>query len=626
MLIRWQILIAVAALSLAVGAAQYLVQRAVIEPSFASLEHDAAVTDMDRVESAISRDMEHVQTMSTDWGDWDETYRFMEDRREDFIAQSIMNDALKNLRVDAIAFVDLTGKFIWARALRSGSLEPLPINFISRGALPEHSVWSDALRSATKASAYVQTDRGLMLVAIAPILNGNHQGPSRGSVLLGRLLTDQEIARIGEQAHADVYQVHSSNGGASLAQVIPGLAPSATEAFQVNDSELTSYRVLMANNTPLTILKLNTPHTITERGKTAMRTSLGLMLVGVVIGLLVLLLLLHWIVVRPLGRLVRQTRLIGSADEPTSAIEVRSRDELGELALEFNEMVERLAQMRKLLVDRSFSAGIAENASGILHNLGNAITPLGAKVHALRDRLKTAPAADMALVMDELKGTVDPSRRADLNLFLQMTAQEFTEILALAEGDSEDILRYTRDLQSILLEQSLHSNAPKVLEVVKLADLIEQGAELVAPELRSHLILEMDPSLAEVGPVRLARTVMRQIVQNLIVNAAQALPPSGSGRLRISAKIVETGDRSMVELIFADDGAGISPENLKNIFVKHFSTKSKVTNAGIGLHWCANSLNALGGALRVDSLGLNLGATFTISIPLDQPEAQRAAA
>src|ERR1035438_3724260 len=356
MLIRWQILIAVAALSLAVGAAQYLVQRAVIEPSFASLEHDAAVTDMDRVESAINRDMEHVQTMSTDWGDWDETYRFMEDRREDFIAQSIMNDALKNLRVDAIAFVDLTGKFIWARALRSGSLEPLPINFISRGALPEHSVWSDALRSATKASAYVQTDRGLMLVAIAPILNGNHQGPSRGSVLLGRLLTDQEIARIGEQAHADVYQVHSSNGGASLAQVIPGLAPSATEAFQVNDSELTSYRVLMAKNTPLTILKLNTPHNITQRGKTAMRTSLGLMLVGVVIGLLVLLLLLHWIVMRPLGRLVRQTRLIGSADEPTSAIEVRSRDELGELALEFNEMVERLAQMRKLLVDRSFSS------------------------------------------------------------------------------------------------------------------------------------------------------------------------------------------------------------------------------------------------------------------------------
>jgi signal transduction histidine kinase len=119
---------------------------------------------------------------------------------------------------------------------------------------------------------------------------------------------------------------------------------------------------------------------------------------------------------------------------------------------------------------------------------------------------------------------------------------------------------------------------------------------------------------------------MRQIVQNLIVNAAQALPPSGRGQLCISAKTVKTGGRSMLELIFADNGVGISPENLKNIFVKHFSTKSKVSNAGIGLHWCANSLNALGGALRVDSLGLNLGATFTIAIPLDQPESQRTAA
>jgi two-component system, NtrC family, sensor kinase len=625
MLIRWKILIAVAALSSAVGAAQYFVQRAVIEPSFASLEHDAAVTDMDRVEAAIGQEMEHLQTMSTDWGDWDGTYRFMEDRHEDFIVQNIMTDALKNLRVDAIAFVDLTGKFAWARAVQSGSLEPLRLDFITRGTLLEDSALGVALRSATKARAYVQTDRGLMLAAIAPILNGNHQGPSRGSVILGRLLTDQEIVRIGEQAHTDVTQVRSSNGGANLAQIVPGLAPSATEAFEVNDSELTSYRVLMANATPLTILKLKTRHTITERGRTAMRTSLGLMLVGAVIALLVLLLLLHWIVVRPLGGLVRQTRLIGSATEPTSTIEVSAKDELGELALEFNEMIERLAQMQKRLVDQSFSAGVAENASGILHNLGNAITPLGAKVHALRDRLKSAPAADIALVMDELNGAVDPIRRADLDLFLQMTAQELTEILSLAEGDSEDILRYTHDLQTILLEQSRHSHAPKLLEVMKLADLIEQGAELVAPELRSHLTLEMDASLANVGSVRLARTVMRQVVQNLIVNAAQALPPSGRGQLCVSAKTVEAGGRSMLELIFADNGAGISPANLKNIFVKHFSTKSQVSNAGIGLHWCANSLNALGGALRVDSLGLNMGATFTIAIPLDQPEAQRAA-
>ena len=626
MLIRWKILIAVVALSSVVGAAQYVVQRAVIEPSFASLEHDAAVTDMDRVEAAIGQDLEHLQTMSTDWGDWNGTYRFMGDKHEDFIAQNIMTDALKNLRVDAIAFVDLTGKFAWARAVRSGSLEPQPLDFISRGVLPENSIWTVALRSATKVRAYVQTDRGLMLVAIAPVLNGNHQGPSRGSVVLGRLLTDQEIVRIGEQAHADVTQIHSSNGGANLAQIVPGVAPSATEAFQVNNSELTSYRVLMANTTPLTVLKLITRHTITERGKTAIRTSLGLMLVGVVIALLILLLLLHWIVVRPLGRLVRQTRMIGSAVEPMSAIEVRGHDELGELAREFNEMVERLAQMQKRLIDQSFSAGIAENASGILHNLGNAITPLGAKVHALRDRLKTAPAADMALVMDELKGTVDPSRRADLVLFLQMTAQELIEILALAVGDSEDVLRYTRDLQAILMEQSRHSNAPKILEIIKLADLIDQGAELVAPDLRSHLTLELHPSLAEVGPVRLARIVMRQIVQNLIVNAAQALPPSGRGQLCISAKTLKTNGRSMLELSFADNGTGISPENLKNIFTKHFSTKSKVTNAGIGLHWCANSLYALGGALRVDSPGLNLGATFTIAIPLDEHETQRAAA
>jgi hypothetical protein len=61
------------------------------------------------------------------------------------------------------------------------------------------------------------------------------------------------------------------------------------------------------------------------------------------------------------------------------------------------------------------------------------------------------------------------------------------------------------------------------------------------------------------------------------------------------------GDRLQVR--FTDDGAGITPEHLPRIFERGFSTKSRESNSGIGLHWCANALNALGGSLRVENSG-----------------------
>ena len=81
------------------------------------------------------------------------------------------------------------------------------------------------------------------------------------------------------------------------------------------------------------------------------------------------------------------------------------------LAREFDRMVERVAESRRQLVDQSFQAGFAELAKGVLHNLGNAMTPLGVRLSKLGDRLRDAPAADVELALAEL-ATDDAGVRA----------------------------------------------------------------------------------------------------------------------------------------------------------------------------------------------------------------------
>jgi signal transduction histidine kinase len=154
-----------------------------------------------------------------------------------------------------------------------------------------------------------------------------------------------------------------------------------------------------------------------------------------------------------------------------------------------------------------------------------------------------------------------------------------------------------------------------VVEQVALDTVVARGLEMVAPAMLQRLRLELDGSLAALGALPLPRMLLQQVVQNLALNAAEAAR-AGGGTLRISARLPEDdGDETLV-LHFVDDGNGIEPSHLPRVFEKGFSTKSTGTNLGIGLHWCANALHAVGGSLRADSQGVGHGATLEVRLPV----------
>jgi len=155
---------------------------------------------------------------------------------------------------------------------------------------------------------------------------------------------------------------------------------------------------------------------------------------------------------------------------------------------------------------------------------------------------------------------------------------------------------------------------------VLLPELIQQSAALIAPALRARISIELDRSLAGLGTIRVARTTLQQVFQNLILNAAEAVGDSERerGTLRVSATLVPGASGEQLRCCFADDGIGIQHGDLRHLFDKSFSTKAPAANSGIGLHWCANALRALGGSMQVESHGPNLGASFFVTLPLQR--------
>ena len=184
------------------------------------------------------------------------------------------------------------------------------------------------------------------------------------------------------------------------------------------------------------------------------------------------------------------------------------------------------------------------------------------------------------------------------------------------------IARQAQAVQDALAEQRNFTRTGTVEETVSLEELVRYCTDIVPNTLRQRLSMQFDRSVSAVGPLRLARTTLQQVLQNLFVNAAEATRDAGRARgaLRMSAEIVPGTPREQLHLTLEDEGVGIATEHLEHIFERGFSTKSRDTNSGIGLHWCANALQALGGTIHAISAGPGRGACLHVLIPVDQLE------
>jgi signal transduction histidine kinase len=584
-----------------------VIQEQVLLPSFAELERVDAHTSMTRIGFALDRALESMEMNDAAWSNWGELYQFMQDRNPQFIATYTTPTALAALKINVLLLVDRDGHFIFSSAREVESGKPLDIDFAGRGELPADFPWRRNLKEGKPARGLVRTNQGVMMLSAAPIFDGSGGGRNLGMTIMGRLLTADQLQAIGTEAQASLLMLY---------KLRPAAAPDLVETATLTQVYRTFEDVY---GHPLMTLKVDVARKITARGHTAVLYS-SLYLLGAAVTVLVLLLLIvNRVVLGPIFRVTRHAVAVGEGADLSARLNFSGTDEIGRLAREFDRMVQSLAESRASLVDQSFQAGFAELAKGVLHNLGNAMTPIGLRLASLANRLRSAPVADIQFAAAELADeSADAGRRADLACFIKMGFDQVGTAILHAQSDIAVLEQQTSIVSATLAEQMASSRSEPVVERVALPDLLSQALDIVPDSCRQRLAIEADESLKAVGPVPLARTLLRLVLQNLIINAADAVDESRreKGVLHIAAAIESDADAQRLHLRCTDNGIGIKPENLARIFEKGFSTKSRAANHGIGLHWCANAIRSLGGRIWASSEGPGTGASLHVVLPV----------
>jgi sensor domain CHASE-containing protein len=603
--IRTKVISLLAMLFVILIAIEIAVQREVLMPSFAELERDDAKVSMRRIDYALDVSLDSLELTAADWGNWDDVYRYVQAPSEAFVRTNITPIALKQLQVDAVMIADLDGNVV----LSSAGVGPASgLDFADFKRLPADFPWRANLAAGKSARGLIRTNRGLMMIAAAPVLDGSGGGEHLGMVIMGQLVTPRNVRALGARAQADL----------SLEPVtrpFPGDKVSETDATTRIERQLSDIY-----GRPLAVLAVDVPRRITARGQTAVTYASAYLIGAAVVVLILLVIILNRVVLQPLARVTRHAVSISERNDLTARLDLDTKDEIGLLAREFDSMVARVQETRRELVDKSFQAGFAELAKGVLHNLGNAMTPLSVRLARLESRLRDIPAAgDLELACAELQGAAQVSQRqTDLVEFLRLGCREVSSGITESKADVEVIQRQAQTVQSALKELMRSTRNEAVIESVRLPDLVTQTLEIVPDACRQRLTVDPEESLGKVGAVRVARTVLRLVLQNLIINAADAVRDAGRERgvLKVGAEIVREDDCDQLHLHCRDDGVGIAESDLKRVFDEGFSTKSRDSNYGLGLHWCANAMAGLGGRIWAASEGPGLGASLHLMLPL----------
>jgi len=333
-------------------------------------------------------------------------------------------------------------------------------------------------------------------------------------------------------------------------------------------------------------------------------------------------------------------------------IEVKTRDEIGQLALAFNQMTEhrkrdeeelhkarnelevrveqRTAELQtthEKLIETARRVGMAETATNVLHNVGNVLNSVNVTTTSIQKRIRDSKVSYLTEVVGLLEEHADDlgtfmtaeERGRKLPVFLANLSQELiTEQERYLEA-LETLTKHVEHMADIIKLQQSYSKTKGMVEPTSVAELVEDAIRINTEALTRHRV-ELKRELTDLPLVLLDHHKVLQILTNLISNAKYALSDSGRDDKVLTICVTEP-QNGHFRIAVLDNGIGIAEKNLTRIFEHGFTTKKH--GYGFGLHSAAIAAKEMKGSLSAHSDGPGKGTAFILELPFQTQEAAK---
>jgi len=301
--------------------------------------------------------------------------------------------------------------------------------------------------------------------------------------------------------------------------------------------------------------------------------------------------------------------------------QIRRRAEV--LEQKVNERTAQLKEAQNMLVDTAHRAGMAEIATGILHNVGNVLNSVKVSSQILRERIEKSKINNLQKVLNLMqahseklgtyiandeKGKMLPPYLIEVGKLLKdEQVSSLNEISNLSNGINH--------IEEIVAVQQNYAGVSGIVESISLSKMMDDIIRMFHDSFNKNNI-NIEKDYKELPPILVEKGKLMQVFVNLLKNALESLVIKKAENKVITIKISEDKDKKYQIVEIIDNGIGIKKDNLSQIFSYGFTTKEG--SKGFGLHTSALTMAELEGKLTADSDGEGMGAKFTMIVPKDE--------
>lgn len=282
----------------------------------------------------------------------------------------------------------------------------------------------------------------------------------------------------------------------------------------------------------------------------------------------------------------------------------------------------KLADAQQQLVDAAHKSGMADMATGVLHNIGNILNSVNLAGEEILRISSNSKIGGLLKANDMLEGhssdfadffTNNEKGRKLPGYYLKMGNVLKGEISNINK-EAQGLIEKTTMMKEVISTQQAYAHSGFHTEQLSINELIEDALKIQIASLQKWGV-KLNKQYGDIPTCLGQKSKLLQVITNLIKNAKEAMANNDQfnkpKEMTIETGIV--GDKyGYIKVI--DNGCGISPSELSKIFSHGFTTKE--SGHGFGLHTSANAMTEMHGSLKVDSEGIEKGSSFTVTIPI----------
>ncbi|PID41870.1 MAG: histidine kinase [Gammaproteobacteria bacterium] len=304
-------------------------------------------------------------------------------------------------------------------------------------------------------------------------------------------------------------------------------------------------------------------------------------------------------------------------------VEKRTR-ELRDQVTAKEQAMRELAETQSSLLEMSRAAGMAEVATGVLHNVGNVLNSVNVSSNLVWEQVRQSRIGNVSKVAELLKNPegglarflTEDSRGKQIPAYLDTLAAALQKEHRQIADEVEALRRKIDHIKEIVSMQQTYGRVLGVVETIDPQELMEDALTLNKGGMARHQV-DVVRDYQEAPAIVADKHTIMQILLNFITNAKYACSESDGPEKKVTLRVFSPApDRVAFQV--QDTGVGILPENMDRIFQHGFTTRKK--GHGFGLHSGALAARTLGGEIGVASDGPGCGATFTLEVPVRSGE------